>query len=457
MRFDKIDAALEGLGKYKGKAYFFSKDAYVRYDWDLDREDFGYPLPITAWGLPSSFNTGLDAAVNGQGIYANKAYFFKGNKYARYDWGSEIVDLVDQPLAAWKLPESFLDGIDAVLNGERSFQGKTYFFKGDKYVGYDWKTDTVTEVRSIEAWRFPGMFGRGIDAAVNGAASFSGKAYMFKGSEYVRYDWDQDKPDPGYPHPIAHDWKHGVSIWANIDTATSVPFDARLREDDGSTKSKLAYPYGTSRGQAGWDVGILFGNLKSLATKLRYQPIALPNFICGNLFQDCPPLQRGQLSRLAINAHGESGEVAINGQRHPVKLTAVTLASDPDIQADLSAIRDALDPAATLLFMGCLAGKGLGGTALITALSLFMPGRKIVAFSTIGFSHGGRQVRHGEHGFTEPGMRDTEHFFPASSELEEDNRYGAIWNDLNLLPWASEYSPHAKVALNGAIIRGIDL
>ena len=49
MRFDRLDAALEGRGQYDGKAYFFREGKYVRYDWKNDREDLGYPLPLTSW------------------------------------------------------------------------------------------------------------------------------------------------------------------------------------------------------------------------------------------------------------------------------------------------------------------------------------------------------------------------------------------------------------------------
>lgn len=457
MHFDRIDAALEGLGPYKGKAYFFRGSQYVRYDWKLDREDFGYLQSISVWKLPSDFQSGIDAAVNGQGDYASKAYFFKGNKYARYDWNTDTVDLIDQDIVKWKLPDRFLSGIDAVLNGQGAYRGMTYFFKDDQYVRYNWKTDSVdVGPASITAW-VPEEFKSGIQAAINGNGPFEGKAYFFKDNKYARFNWTTDRPDSGYPQPIEGNWKHGVSIWANIDTAVNVGRDARLREDDGSTLSLLPYPKGTTRGQAGWDVGISFGSLKSLRQKLHDQPIALPNFICGHLMDDCESLKAGQISRLAINAHGESGEISINGNHNPVKLSVLTFPSDPDIVADLAAIRDVTDPTATILFVGCRAGHSLGGTALLTALSSFMPGRKIVAFSTIGYSNGGAQARHGSGGVTEPGMRDTEYAFPSSSEQEEGARYGPIWKDLNALPWASEFSPHAKVALNGEIIRGAEL
>lgn len=458
MRFDRIDAALEGTGQYTNKAYFFRGTQYVRYDWEFDREDLGYPQPITQWHLAATFATGIDAAVNGQGTYANKAYFFKAGKYCRYDWASDSVDLVDQSISNFRLPSTFLLGIDAALTGEGPYSGKTYFFKDNIYVRYDWASDTVDRgPENISAWQLPGLLGSGIDAAVNGRKDFSGKAYVFRESEYARYDWSADRPDPGYPHPIENDWKHGVCVWANIDSSLNVDVDARLREDDGSTISRLPYPRGTTRGQGGWDVGLSFGSLKSLARQLREN--RLPRFICGRSWpwQDCEPLAPGHVRRLALNAHGDSGEVAVNGQNHQVKLTVLTLAADFDLRSDLESIRDMLEPNGTLLFMGCRAGNDLPGTALLTAISLLMPGRKIGAFSTIGFSHGARQARHGTQGFTEPGMRDTEYDFPAGSENEEDQRYGPTWNDLNALPWAWEGSPHAKVALNGVIIRGAEL
>jgi hypothetical protein len=36
----------------------------------------------------------------------------------------------------------------------------------------------------------------------------NGKAYFFKGNEYVRFDITTDKADPGYPKPI--DSNHGM-------------------------------------------------------------------------------------------------------------------------------------------------------------------------------------------------------------------------------------------------------
>jgi hypothetical protein len=51
---------------------------------------------------------------------------------------------------------------------------------------------------------------------VNAAVVWNnGKAYFFKGSQYIRYDIAADKTDAGYPKPIAGNW---AGFWAdNID------------------------------------------------------------------------------------------------------------------------------------------------------------------------------------------------------------------------------------------------
>jgi Hemopexin len=200
-----IGTILEGQGKYAGKAYFFRGDQYVRYDWAKDRVEAGYPLALAAWHLPADFVTGIDAALNGQGKYAGKAYFFKGNQYVRYDWASDRAEVgYPAALAAWNLPAYFAFGINAALNGQGKYAGKAYFFKGNQYVRYDWATDRAEAgyPAALAAWNLPAAFASGIDAAVNGQGKYAGKAYFFKGDQYVRYDWATDKVDAGYPLAI---------------------------------------------------------------------------------------------------------------------------------------------------------------------------------------------------------------------------------------------------------------
>jgi hemopexin len=76
--------------------------------------------------------------------------------------------------------------------------GKAYFFKGSQYVRYDMATDKVGTgwPKAIAGnWTgFPAAFTTGINAAVMWN---NGKAYFFKGSQYIRFDVAADKVDLG--------------------------------------------------------------------------------------------------------------------------------------------------------------------------------------------------------------------------------------------------------------------
>jgi alkaline phosphatase D len=82
--------------------------------------------------------------------------------------------------------------------------GKAYVFHGNGYTRYDLASRRPDPgyPRYIAAnWR--GLFASDIDAAV---VWNNGKAYFFKGSYYVRYDIAADRADPGYPKRIADHW-----------------------------------------------------------------------------------------------------------------------------------------------------------------------------------------------------------------------------------------------------------
>ncbi|MFW9995151.1 MAG: DUF6345 domain-containing protein [Candidatus Odinarchaeota archaeon] len=143
-----IDAAVCGTDRRKGKAYFFKGNYYLRYDWDDDYVDANYPKRIAGhWdGFPSNFTSGIDAAVLGDGPRKGKAYFFKGNQYVRFDWDDDRVDSgYPKSIAGhWDgFPSNFTSGLNAGLYGDKSFSGKAYFFKGDQYVRFDWDDDRV--------------------------------------------------------------------------------------------------------------------------------------------------------------------------------------------------------------------------------------------------------------------------------------------------------------------------
>jgi hypothetical protein len=136
------------------KAYFFKGSEYVRYDVKTNKVDAGYPKPIAGnWpGFEGPFAEGIEASV----LWTNgKAFFFKGNQFLRYD------------IAAGKVDDGYPQSIDGSWPG------------------------------------FAGTFARGVSAAV---VWNNGKAYFFKGAQYIRYDIKTGKVDRGYPKPIASSW-----------------------------------------------------------------------------------------------------------------------------------------------------------------------------------------------------------------------------------------------------------
>jgi hypothetical protein len=104
---------------------------------------------------------------------------------------------------------------------------------------------------------------------------------------------------------------------------------------------------------------------------------------------------------------------------------------------------------AVILLVGCVAGQGREGTALLQALSRVWPNRKVAGFATLGYVAGGEMLRAGAH-CTEAGKRDTNALYPG----EADATVGRYWHTRADWPWASESSPRAKVALNGVITVG---
>jgi len=196
-----FEAALNGGGNFSGKCYFFKGDQYIKYDWAKDKADPGYPKKISDnWhNMPAGFLDHFDAALNGQGSFAGKCYFFKGDSYIRYDWNADRAD-AGYPKKigdSWhNLPDGFKSGFNAAINGNGPFAGKCYFFKGNMYVRYDWVADRMDAgyPKKIEDnWHcLPDGYKDNFDAALEGDKQFVTKGYFFKGNNYIRYNWEDD-------------------------------------------------------------------------------------------------------------------------------------------------------------------------------------------------------------------------------------------------------------------------
>src|SRR2546430_8215735 len=231
-----------------------------------------------------------------------------------------------------------------------------------------------------------------------------------------------------------------INAWAYHTDFGTLCSNAALDKASG-----LSYPAGNSQGQSGWHVAIPFEKLHDLATKLS-DGIPMPRQYCGQFWADCDKVERGEIVRLAIIAHGDQGcKVAVDGKKTPL-LTPDNIAS---FHADLHTIGlYTREQGSTILMMGCLAGQGAPGTRLLMQLSQIWPGRRVVGFSTIGYRHPGEMKRPGE-ACELPGMRDTD----ATDYLFAMNtrRFDQLWPDLLKLPWASDTSLHAKVVRNGTL------
>ena len=199
-----FDAALNGGGPFAGKCFFFKGANYIRYDWLSDKADPGYPKNIDAnWhNMPAGFKSDFDCALNGRGPFAGKCYFFKGDKYVRYDWGADKAEAGYPKKIAdfWKdLPGDFRDNYDAAINGGGPFTGKAYFFKGENYIRYDWqndRTDPGYPKKTADFWScLPSTFTGSYDAALEGDLQFVGRGYFFKGNNYIRYNWAEDRAE----------------------------------------------------------------------------------------------------------------------------------------------------------------------------------------------------------------------------------------------------------------------
>jgi len=200
-----------------GKVYFFKGDQFVRYsarpDLEEDlmgyRADPGYPKAIDKTTWPGMIWKDIDAVINmGNG----KACFFKGGQFIRYDIKADRADPgFPQAINEQTWPGlPWTDGIDAAVYWGN---GKIFFFKGGQYVRYDVEKNRTDSgyPKSINKRNWPGMiWTSGIDDVIFWG---NGKAYFFKDYEYIRYDVNEDRADPGYPKQVNRQTWPGLVNW----------------------------------------------------------------------------------------------------------------------------------------------------------------------------------------------------------------------------------------------------
>ncbi|TBW28681.1 hemopexin repeat-containing protein [Gramella sp. KN1008] len=212
-----IQSAINGQEKFKGFAYLFHNSQYIKYDWNKDQVVPGYPKNLSLWKLPGNFKKGIQAGINGEKGFSGFAYLFRNSEYVKYDWKKDApVPGYPKDLTLWKMPGKFSRQIDAALNGRGKYAGFGYLFSGGEYMKYDWTNDRPVPgyPKPISLWNFPDSYNNGIDAALNGDGRFSRFAYFFKGDSYVNYDWQTGKTSG--KKSIRKLWGLG-SIWQGTD------------------------------------------------------------------------------------------------------------------------------------------------------------------------------------------------------------------------------------------------
>jgi hypothetical protein len=181
-----------------GKTYFFRGDRYVRYNMADRAPDPGYPKDVRSeW---NGLEPGFDATL----LWDNGwAYFLKASGYVRMRVSDKRPVLPTGYIARrWSsLPDFFTFDVDAAVAWPN---GKAYLFRGDSYVRYDVADEQLDDgyPRKIkDGW--PGLWSSDIDAIV---LEPPGRAYFFRDDEYVQWNMFLDRADPGFPRKIAVDW-----------------------------------------------------------------------------------------------------------------------------------------------------------------------------------------------------------------------------------------------------------
>lgn len=159
-----FDAGLSGDAggspAFDNKMYLFKEANYTRYDY------FDAPVrhpdsvgAVSAWNLKQGFDRDLRGALNGKKSRLGFAYFFKGQSYVRYRWSDNTVDRdYPKPISSLlNMPQLFWSGIDAALDGDGDFADFGYLFRDDQYCRFNW-TDVRVDNGPHRIWEnWPGV------------------------------------------------------------------------------------------------------------------------------------------------------------------------------------------------------------------------------------------------------------------------------------------------------------
>lgn len=190
-------------------AYFFRGEQFYRWEIGLDGMPSGYPRPIAAdWpGWPAHW-VDVEAAV----MWPNgRLYFFREGEYLAFDVNEDrIPPGYPAPIHGnWRGFPAHWTGVDAAIVWPN---GRAYFFRGSEYLAFDIDQDCVLPdypAPILGNWKGWPPHWPNTEAAV---AWPNGRTYFFRGNEYLAFDMAEDAVLPGYPAPIEGAWK-GLPTW----------------------------------------------------------------------------------------------------------------------------------------------------------------------------------------------------------------------------------------------------
>ncbi|MWA16126.1 hypothetical protein [Streptomyces sp. BA2] len=170
-----------------------------------------YPTISGGWpGLRgTSFTSNLGAACPVPGS-STDIYLFRDSQYVRYTVRNETIDFGPADIAAnWPglRGTSFTSGIGAACKVPGS-NSDIYLFRGSQYIRYNVSKEKREHGPASISANWPGLQGTSftsdIEAAVNRPNS-STDVYLFKGSQHVRYDLNRERIVFG-PASIPANW-----------------------------------------------------------------------------------------------------------------------------------------------------------------------------------------------------------------------------------------------------------
>ena len=197
---DKFSSALSYPNKY---LYFFKNyNSYSKYSLNSNRVMHHASIAQYWKGLaPISNNIQASFVASN-----NKAYFFSGSKYYRYDVNSDKVEAGYPQSITTYWPGLWERDIDAIIQYPNT--NNVYVFKGSQYLRFNFKKNKVDSGYPLPIsphWHGLDAFKDGVDSAL--ISTDKKKVYFFKGAYYISYDIASDRADSGYPKLIKGNWK----------------------------------------------------------------------------------------------------------------------------------------------------------------------------------------------------------------------------------------------------------